>query len=121
MGQRGAGTASYLLQHLHWINLRAYRNAQLSDPPTSNGRWPVTVFSHGLAGSRNAYSYICGNLASYGTIVIALDHRDGSSPVQYVRATAETDAYVVDTVKISHEPRQEVFEARDKQLRIRLW
>lgn len=119
--ERAAGMASYLLQHLYWINIQAHRNAQLLEPPTSNGRWPVTIFSHGLAGSRNAYSYICGDLASNGMIVIALDHRDGSSPVQYVRATAETEAHIVHTIKISHEPSNEVYEARDKQLRIRLW
>ena len=91
------------------------------DPPTSNGRWPVTVFSHGLAGSRNAYSYVCGDLASNGVVVIALDHRDGSSPIQYVRATADTEERIVYPVKISHEPCNEVYQARDKQLRIRLW
>lgn len=121
MKERTANGLSYFTQQLYWIKLRAYRNAQMLDPPTSNERWPVTIFSHGLAGSRNAYSYICGDMASNGMIVIALDHRDGSSPVQYVRATAETEAHVVDTIKISHTPSDEVYKARDKQLRIRLW
>ena len=121
MKERTANGLSYLTQQFYWIKLRAYRNAQILDPPTSNGRWPVTIFSHGLAGSRNAYSYVCGDLASNGMIVIALDHRDGSSPIQYVRATAKTEAYVVNTVKISHTPCEEVYKARDKQLRIRLW
>lgn len=119
--ERTAGIASLLLQHLYWINIPAYRNAQLLEPPTSNERCPVTFFSHGLAGSRNTYSYVCGDLASHGMIVIAMDHRDGSSPVQYVRATAESEARIVNTIKISHEAGKEVFEARDKQLRIRLW
>ena len=119
--ERAAGAMSYVTQQFYWIKLRAHRNAQLFDPPTSNGRWPVTFFSHGLAGSRNAYSYVCGDLASNGMIVIALDHRDGSSPIQYVRETAESEAHVVYPVKISHEPCDEVYEARDKQLRIRLW
>ena len=121
MREKTAGFTSHLTQHLYWINLQAYRNAELLTPPTSNHRWPVTCFSHGLAGSRNAYSYICGDMASNGMIVIALDHRDGSSPVQYIRATADTEARVVNTVKISHEPTKEVFKARDTQLRIRLW
>jgi len=118
---RLASAISLMPQQLYWITLPAHRNAKLLDPPTSNGRWPVTFFSHGLAGSRNAYSYVCGDMASHGMIVIALDHRDGSSPIQYVRATTTTEAHVVDPVKISHEPSQEVYEARDKQLRIRLW
>ena len=121
MKEKSANYLSYLTQQFYWIRLRAYRNARIFDPPTSNGRWPVTVFSHGLAGSRNAYSYVCGDLASNGMIVIALDHRDGSSPIQYVRATAEAEAHVVNTVKISHEPGEEVYKARDKQLRIRVW
>jgi len=118
---RMANLISYMPQQLYWITLPAHRNAKLLDPPTSNGRWPVTFFSHGLAGSRNAYSYVCGDLASQGMIVIALDHRDGSSPIQYVRATSTTEAHIVNPTKISHEPCPEVYEARDKQLRIRLW
>ncbi|EGP92652.1 uncharacterized protein MYCGRDRAFT_65177 [Zymoseptoria tritici IPO323] len=119
--QRWANLISYFPQQLYYISLPAHRNAKLLDPPTSNGRWPVTVFSHGLAGSRNAYSYVCGDLASNGTIVIAMDHRDGSSPIQYVRATATTEPHILNPVKISHEPSPEVYEGRDAQLRIRLW
>ncbi|KAK4626843.1 Putative phospholipase A2 [Fulvia fulva] len=118
---RIANLISWMPQQLYYINLPAHRNAKLLDPPTSHGRWPVTMFSHGLAGSRNAYSYVCGDLASNGMIVIALDHRDGSSPIQYVRETASTEAHIVNPTKISHEPSPEVYEARDKQLRIRLW
>ncbi|KAF7197876.1 putative phospholipase A2 [Pseudocercospora fuligena] len=118
---RVANLISFMPQQLYWITLPAHRNAKLLDPPTSSGRWPVTVFSHGLAGSRNAYSYVCGDLASQGMIVIALDHRDGSSPIQYVRETASSEAHIVNPTKISHEPSQEVYEARDRQLRIRTW
>lgn len=108
-------------QHLYYITIPAHRNAPLLQPPTSNSRWPVTFFSHGLAGSRNAYSHICGSLAANGTIVISMDHRDGSSPIQYIRATKDSEARTVDPVKISHTPSKEVYEGRDKQLRIRLW
>ncbi|KAI6789052.1 hypothetical protein KC361_g8715 [Hortaea werneckii] len=122
LSERVAGALSYLPQLLYWVKLPAHRNARLLDPPTSNSRWPVTFFSHGLAGSRNAYSQICGELASNGMIVIALDHRDGSSPVQYVRETADTPAHVVYPTHIPHSPlTDEVHEARDKQLRIRIW
>lgn len=117
-----AKVLSYGLHQLYWIKLPAHRNAKLLEPPTSNAKWPVAFFSHGLAGSRNAYSQICGDLASNGVVVIALDHRDGSSPVQYVRATATTEAKTVDPVKIPHSPiTDEVYAGRDKQLRIRLW
>ncbi|KAI5358250.1 Putative platelet-activating factor acetylhydrolase, alpha/Beta hydrolase [Septoria linicola] len=116
-----ANLISWMPQQLYWINLPAHRNAKLLDPTTSSGRWPVAVFSHGLAGSRNAYSYVCGDMASNGMVVIAMDHRDGSSPIQYVRETSSTEARIVDPIKISHEPSDQVYEARDKQLRVRLW
>ena len=79
------------------------------------------VFSHGLGGSRNAYSYIGGSLASYGIVVIAPDHRDSSAPVSYIRATERSPARAIKYRRFSHEPCQEVYDARDEQLRIRLW
>jgi platelet-activating factor acetylhydrolase len=79
------------------------------------------VFSHGLGGSRNAYSHICGSLASHGIIVVASDHRDQSAPVSYIRATSKTPARILDYKRYSHTPSPEVYEGRDEQLKIRLW
>jgi platelet-activating factor acetylhydrolase len=81
----------------------------------------VVVFSHGLGGSRNAYSFLLGSLASYGIVVIAPDHRDGSAPISYIRATEKTPAKTIPYRKYSHTPSQEVYDARDEQLRTRLW
>lgn len=55
-------------------------------PPVSplDSRLPVIVFSHGLGGSRNAYSQWCGSLSSYGVFVAAIEHRDGSAPISIV-------------------------------------
>ena len=46
--------------------------------PERRGGWPVIVFSHGLAGCADMYTDLCRCLASYGYIVIALEHEDGS-------------------------------------------
>ncbi|KAF2668680.1 hypothetical protein BT63DRAFT_402606 [Microthyrium microscopicum] len=118
---RLAGFLSYFPQFLYMTSIPVQRNAKLAQATTDTGRWPVLVFSHGLGGSRNAYSHICGSLASYGIIVIAPDHRDTSSPISFVRATETTEAKIVGYNKFSHTPSPEVYQGRDNQLRIRLW
>ena len=76
------------------------------------------VFSHGLGGSRNGYSHITGSLASHGMVVVAPEHRDGSVPVSYIGGPAGQAVYYK---SIAHTPTREVEEARDQQLKIRLW
>lgn len=98
-----------------------HQNAEILEPPTKSARWPVMMFSHGLGGTRNAYSHICGSLASHGMVVVAPDHRDGSSPLSIFHAIDDKskDKHV-DYRSIAHKPSTEVYEARDEQLRIRL-
>jgi platelet-activating factor acetylhydrolase len=91
------------------------------------------IFSHGLGGSRNAYSHLVGSIASHGVIVIAPEHRDGSAPVSYIRevstsnkASAEKSpskrySRTVDYLRFSHTPSPEVEAGRNAQLKIRLW
>lgn len=80
------------------------------------------VFSHGLGGSRNAYSHICGSLASHGVVVVAPEHRDGSCPVSLVHTPEEKEKIKpVEYKKLPHQASTEVYEARDEQLRVRLW
>ena len=79
------------------------------------------VFSHGLGGSKNAYSHLCGSLASYGLVVIAPDHRDGSSPVSFVRDEEGKVVKKIEYQPLPHSATKTTEEARDQQLKIRLW
>ena len=39
--------------------------------------FPVIVFSHGLSGMRTMHCGVCGDLASHGCVVAAVEHRFG--------------------------------------------
>jgi len=49
-------------------------------PPPQGTQFPLVVFSHGLAGTRNTYSQFCSAVASEGYVVVAVEHADGSGP-----------------------------------------
>ncbi|KAL8726010.1 MAG: hypothetical protein Q9181_006207 [Wetmoreana brouardii] len=106
---------------LSYIALPAIRNATLLQAPTKNKRWPVMVFSHGLGGTKNAYSHLLGSLSSHGVVVIASDHRDGSAPLSCIHDKPGSSPRFVEYQSISHRQTPEVEQARDDQLRIRLW
>src|SRR6186713_714484 len=89
-----------------YTKVPAIRDAPLLTPSTASKRWPVVVFSHGLGGLRNTYSHICGSLASHGAVVVALEHRDGSAPVSFVRDMNGVPIKNVEYRQISHEQTQ---------------
>jgi len=122
----------YFPRLLYYISIPVRKNATILKPTTSNKRWPVMIFSHGLGGSRNAYSHLVGSVASHGMIVIAPEHRDGSTPVSYIRdvpsnnsvsekSAAKKAKRTVDYMKLSHTPSPEVENGRNAQLKVRLW
>lgn len=96
--------------------LRAYRNSPPAThwPPKGNSKrrgykvkneqgpppegvhrppiFPLLMFSHGLGGSRTAYSSLCTEFASYGFVVCAVEHRDGSGPRTFINHNKRTKA-----------------------------
>ena len=79
------------------------------------------VFSHGLGGTKNAYSYLTGSLASHGMVVVAPEHRDGSAPISHIRSADGTPAKAVGYWALPRKTSPEADENRNKQLQIRLW
>jgi platelet-activating factor acetylhydrolase len=134
--RRGLDTDSvtnrYFPTLLYYASIPVLKNAPVLTPTTSDRRWPVMIFSHGLGGSRNAYSHLAGSIASHGVIVIAPEHRDGSAPISYIRdvpsanssdekSTASKAKRTMGYNRISHTPSPEVEAGRNAQLKIRLF
>ena len=95
-----------------FTKLPAFRNTKLANhwPPEQNARkggskvknengeppksqpkepiFPLITFSHGLGGTRTAYSTVCGEFASYH-FSVAAEHRDGSGARTSVNHPAE--------------------------------
>ncbi|KAJ7129494.1 platelet-activating factor acetylhydrolase, isoform II-domain-containing protein [Mycena epipterygia] len=88
---RFAGVPVWLLWPVVWLfgtvlKIPVYPNAPLLHPGDSRKQWPLVIFSHGLAGSRTAYSQLCSEMAASGKVVLAAEHRDGTSPACTPRA-----------------------------------
>jgi predicted dienelactone hydrolase len=56
-----------------------YPLAPLTTSTTPSAK-KLVIFSHGLAGTKNAYSAVCAGMASEGNVVLAIAHADGSGP-----------------------------------------
>ncbi|GAQ82249.1 1-alkyl-2-acetylglycerophosphocholine esterase [Klebsormidium nitens] len=77
--------------YAYGISLPAYAGLQpASEDKSAKGKFPVVIFSHGLFAMRTTYSAFCCDLASYGYVVISLEHRDGTaSASRYAEVDAE--------------------------------
>jgi len=75
----------WILHTWRLTGLRAKRNARLipagGDNHHSKDKLPLVVFSHGLGGDAAVYSYQTMSLAAQGSLVLSVNHQDGSAPV----------------------------------------
>ena len=72
-------------------------------------RFPLVLFSHGLGGTRTMYSSVCGEFASYGFVVCAVEHRDGSGPRTYVNHARSGEGSMEDLERrrrVDHRPQE---------------
>ncbi|CAD5234730.1 unnamed protein product [Bursaphelenchus xylophilus] len=85
-------------------------------------KFPVLIFSHGISGNRLCYSTYCSSLASYGFVVVAIEHRDRSSSWTFYLETDPVSGVVIEKpVTIMQYPAGEAdFKARNKQLHKRV-
>jgi platelet-activating factor acetylhydrolase len=75
---------------------------EVGEPPEGAGPLPVfplIMFSHGLGGTRTMYSSVCGEFASYGFVVCAVEHRDGSGPRTFINHSTHGEGTVTDLEK----------------------
>lgn len=99
--QAGIGEAGWM--DFDWVDPARHREvpARLYAPQAAQGRAPLVVFSHGLGGSRQGYSYLGRYLAQRGVAALHVQHVGsdrrlwgGGNPLELlsrIRAAASED------------------------------
>jgi platelet-activating factor acetylhydrolase len=116
------------IQEFSWImhtwtvaGLRAKQNASLL-PSDKAEKLPIVIYSHGLGGTSDTYSYQTMALASQGYVVLAINHQDGSAPVvERVDGSLLTFDFEIPGVKeADDEMKTEYYRARRSRTNLRV-
>jgi predicted dienelactone hydrolase len=80
-----ADTPAYTVTDLTWHDSARDRDvpARIYAPTSGAGPFPVIIFSHGLGGSRAGYAYLGEYWASYGFIVVHVQHLGSDSAILF--------------------------------------
>jgi dienelactone hydrolase len=115
------------IQDFAWImhtwsvsGLRAKQNATLL-PSDKAEKLPIVIYSHGLGGTSDVYSYQTMALASQGYIVLSLNHQDGSAPVvQRVDGSLLTFDFEIPGLKGGKDTEEEYYRSRRSRTNLRV-
>lgn len=114
------GTPHFIGEFLKFLYGSMKTPASWNSPLRTGEKYPLIVFSHGLGGFRTIYSAIGIGLASYGFIVAAVEHRDGSASATYyfddqVAAKADNKSWLyLKTLKQEEEERVRKEQVRQR-------
>jgi len=107
------------------IHLPLVKNAPLKKPESTGAsdqpehKLPLIVFSHGIGCSREMYSQFCADWASFGFVVAAVEHRDGSACVSRSHDPMARQGSSKRNVKIDHRfvgSEDDEYEIRNEQV-----
>ncbi|KAG0145144.1 hypothetical protein CROQUDRAFT_659090 [Cronartium quercuum f. sp. fusiforme G11] len=102
------------------IRLPTIGNAPLAI--SSKGKRQVIFFCHGLTGNRTCYSQYCGQLASRGYVVVAIEHRDRSGAHSIINSKPNIQLNYIDMEDLTDQTRPPNYLiARAYQLEIRVY